>query len=167
MHVYAITNAVNGKIYIGQHAGDDLQAYLRLNCRYAETKANHKPYLYRAICKHGRENFSIRSLAQPIDCQQMDALEIFFIRVLETRNSEIGYNLTDGGDGVKSGPFSEVHKRNLSIARMGTVPWNKGMRGQYSVNKGRISPMKGKKHSDETKAKMSLARREYYGAITL
>jgi group I intron endonuclease len=167
MHVYAITNLVNGKVYIGQHAGDDLQGYFRMNLRYAQSNATHKPYLYSAMRKHGVASFVCTSLVRPIDKAQMDALEVFFIRSTGSRNPAIGYNLTDGGDGVKSGPFSEAHKRNLSRAKKGTVPWNKGKSGTYSINKGRVSPMKGRTHSTETKAKMSLARRAYYGTVTL
>jgi group I intron endonuclease len=168
MHVYCITNTVNGKIYIGQHSGDDLQAYLRMNCRYAETNAPHKPYLYRAIRKYGRESFVIKSLVQPIDRQQMDALEMFFIRTLGTRNSDIGYNLTDGGDGVKSGPFTDEHRAKLSAARKGKIPWNKGKKGTYYLwPNGRIGTMTGKHHSEETKEKMSLSQKSRsYGPIS-
>ena len=165
MHIYAITNTVNGKVYIGQHSGDNLQAYFRMNLQYAKSKATHKPYLYSAMRKHGANSFVCTSLVQPINKEQMDALESFFIKVLETRDPEIGYNLTDGGDGVKSGPFTEEHKANLSKARLGKEPWNKGLLGTYSVNKGRVSPMKGRHHSEATKAKMRAAMREYYGAI--
>jgi hypothetical protein len=61
MHIYCITNLVNGKIYIGQHKGDNLEKYLR-------RKKNDKrcSRIYGAINKYGLENFKIQSLKQEI-----------------------------------------------------------------------------------------------------
>ena len=42
MHVYLIQNIVNGKIYIGQHAGDDLEMYWKHNIRAALAKRGNK-----------------------------------------------------------------------------------------------------------------------------
>lgn len=99
MFVYAIHNSATDKLYIGQHAGTDLQAYLAYNIRHAMNKSGNKTYLYRAIRKYGPAVFTIKPLVQPADKQQMDALEIFFIRTLETQNPDIGYNITAGGGG--------------------------------------------------------------------
>lgn len=46
----------------------------------------------------------------------------------------------------KRPPFSEEWKRNMSLARKGKIPWNKGKRGLQ-------------KHSEETRKKMSLAHK--------
>ena len=140
MHIYCIRNLVNRKKYIGQHSGDDLQAYLALNCGRAlgGSRHNDKPLLYRAIRKYGREAFSIDSIVRPIDRDQANKLEQFFIRTEETRNPEIGYNLTEGGTGgatrfgshspeaiekmrlAQTGkPKSPEHRKNLSIAKKG------------------------------------------------
>jgi group I intron endonuclease len=101
MHIYVVTNLKNDKIYIGQHSGDDLQAYLRLQClrAFSERRSKDKPLLYRAIRKHGAEAFVVASLVCPCDKQQMNELEKFFIRTLDARDPEIGYNLTEGGTG--------------------------------------------------------------------
>lgn len=99
MHVYAITNLANGKIYIGQHFKDDLDAYLAHNIRAALAGRGNKLFLYRAIRKYGANAFVIHSLTHPIDKEQMDKMEIFFIKILETQNDSIGYNITAGGGG--------------------------------------------------------------------
>jgi group I intron endonuclease len=141
MHIYAITNAVNDKIYIGQHSGDDLPAYLALQFHRAisEGRGNDKPLLYRAIRKYGPEAFVISSLVCPCDKEQMNALEKFFIRTLDSRDLEIGYNLAEGGLGgatcngrkntqhqidvitayMTGRPKSAEHRKHLSESKMG------------------------------------------------
>src|ERR1700679_2079027 len=122
LYVYAITNTVNGKVYVGQHDGD-LDPYLALNCgrAFGKARASEKPHLYRAIRKHGRESFEIRSLVNAIDREQASSLEKFFIRTLETRNSEIGYNLAEGGLGGPTwwGPHTQESIEKMRIAQLG------------------------------------------------
>ena len=138
MYVYAITNRVNGQVYVGQHDGD-LQRYLTLNGHRARsiTRCNDKPLLYRAIRKHGVDSFVIHPLVQPVDKSQANQLERFFIRMLDVRNPEIGYNLAEGGDGgatrwgkhkpesiekmrlAAQRPKSKMHKESLSISMSG------------------------------------------------
>lgn len=139
MHVYAITNSVNDKAYVGIHEGD-LASYLSMNTAraFGKTRWNDKPFLYRAIRKHGRDAFSIHSLVNAVDRIQAGELEKFFIRTMETQNPEIGYNLTAGGTGgatrfgplaphvidalrlaVTGVPKSPEHRKNLSIAKKG------------------------------------------------
>ena len=132
MHVYVITNTVNGKIYVGQHAGEDLQAYLQHNIKAALGNRGNKLFLYRAIRKYGPDVWEIKSLVHPVDAEQMTALEVFFIRVLESQNAEIGYNITAGGPGQlgRKGIWkhTEEWKRRMSILRKGvpkTSEWAK------------------------------------------
>jgi group I intron endonuclease len=139
MHVYCITNNLNGKVYVGIHEGE-LAPYLALNTSraFGRTRWNDKPFLYRAIRKYGREAFAIESLVKALDREQAGKLEKFFIRTMETRNPEIGYNLAEGGLGGatrfgphtpeaiekmrlanKGKPKSLEHRKNLSIAKTG------------------------------------------------
>jgi group I intron endonuclease len=108
------------------HSKDDLQAYLRYNVRHALANSGNKTYLYRAIRKYGPEAFSIKSLVRAVDKDQMDALEIFFIRTLETQNPEIGYNITAGGGGRlgTKRPHTEAEKAHMKEVMTGrNVTW--------------------------------------------
>jgi group I intron endonuclease len=172
MHVYCITNTVNGKIYIGQHVGDDLEWYLRQNVCRAIRRNTAKPHLFSAIRKYGADKFVIRSLVCPIDKDQMSKLEIFFIRVLETRDREIGYNLTDGGDGQHGNgkPHTEEWKKNNSRLHKGrkkpprSLEWRAK---QSQIQSGKPKSEEFKKHlrevrtgwkfSDQTKERISKA----------
>lgn len=116
MHVYVITNTVNGKLYVGQHVGDDLNWYWNHNIRAALRGSGNKTFLYRAIRKYGPEIFTIESIANPIDKHSMDKLEIAFISTLMTQDPAIGYNITGGGGGRLgvSRPHTEEEKQKIS-----------------------------------------------------
>jgi len=126
MHIYTITNTVNSKIYVGQHSGDDLQAYLARNIRAAMAGRGNKLFLYRAIRKYGPDVFVIKSLVCPCDKEQMDKMEIFFIRTLETQNDTIGYNITAGGGGRlgTKRPHTQEEKDHMSsVMKDRIVTW--------------------------------------------
>lgn len=140
MHVYAITNRVSGKVYIGKTVCRDLNLYLRRQIRNAIAGDTNKPYLYNAIRKHGGPNFSIHSLHEGSSNADLCLMERRMISLFETRNHSIGYNIAPGGDGAPVGnryqlkkhtaatvekmrrshsgvSFSSEHRRNLSEAR--------------------------------------------------
>jgi len=55
--------------------------------------------LHAAIRKHGEMSFRIESIASAITRDDLSALECALIRQYATK-APLGYNLTDGGDGV-------------------------------------------------------------------
>jgi group I intron endonuclease len=61
----------------------------------------------------------------------------------------------------KRKPHSDEARQNISLAKMGSIPWNKGKTGVYSddalIRMGEAST--GRTHSDETKAEMSRTRK--------
>jgi group I intron endonuclease len=121
VNVYQLTCLANDKLYIGQHSGDDLEAYLRHTLADAFNPHNRKVCrpLYRAMRKYGREAFVIQSLVRPINKSQMDELEKFFIRTFDTQNREVGYNVTSGGEGVIGYVQSPTKRKAQSKFMMG------------------------------------------------
>src|SRR6266568_281460 len=99
MHVYMIQNSVNGKVYIGQHVGEDLGMYLRTNFVKAARGDTGKRLLYRDMRKYEPSVFSIRSLCKPETKYEMNLLEVEYISLFGARDSELGYNLAEGGSG--------------------------------------------------------------------
>lgn len=130
MQIYKITNLVNGKIYIGQTI-NSLQSRLKAHCY----KNSDCPKLSNAIQKYGKENFIIEQIAVTFTgtMEELNALETMWILLLEARGPN-GYNISPGGSGTgkktpeqrkqmsiarlgkKMPPFSEEHKRKLSLA---------------------------------------------------
>lgn len=87
MQIYIITNKINGKIYIGQDSKDDPNYF------------GSGIVINKAIKKYGRENF-IKDILQECNSKdEMNSAEIFWISEFNSNNSNIGYNLSPGGDG--------------------------------------------------------------------
>lgn len=144
MFVYLITNLVNGKKYVGKTVRRNLSTYFNLNLRSAERGQHNKPHLYNAIRKHGRYAFSISEICQPPSEQLALALERWYIKLYNSNDSQHGYNLTRGGDGV-----SGMKQSDLSIQKV---------RDRSIGNTWR----RGSKPSDETKRLISESKKHAY-----
>jgi group I intron endonuclease len=117
MHVYKITNVLDGKFYIGKHVGDDLLQYFGWKVWSAENNKDDNPRLFNAMRKYGIENFIVESLAQPIDDEQLCKMEMFFIRTFCSQNPEIGYNISAGGDGGRPSYMWSPEQREAARER--------------------------------------------------
>lgn len=93
-------------------------------------------FIGKAIQKYGVDNFIIETLADNIhDEVELNRLEIAWISVYQSSNDQFGYNLTLGGDG---GLLSQEMRMKRS---------------------GANAPMFGKKHTQDSRDKMSRSRK--------
>lgn len=112
--IYVITNTINDKIYIGQ-TKDSLET------RFKRHKNNTGAvYLRNAFNKHGFENFNIEYVehydTDDVSKLQdwLDETEIAYIRLFDTTNPTIGYNITKGGRGSLGVKHSDETKQKMS-----------------------------------------------------
>ena len=94
--IYKITCNKNGKIYIGQ-TKRALQMRFDLHVKYAEQGG--RLALSRAIMKYGKESFTIEQIDQAESKEEIDEKERYYIKYFNSTDRNIGYNLTDGGEG--------------------------------------------------------------------
>lgn len=132
--VYAHTNKINNKKYIGITSRKPEIRWGYNGCKYKD-----QPYFYRAIQKYGWDNFTHEILFNDQSFESACRIEKDLIKHYKSNEREYGYNLTLGGDGRC---MTEEQKRILSDDR-----------------KGVGNPFYGKSHSEETKNKMSEARK--------
>lgn len=173
-YVYKITNNINGKIYVGKHSTDNLN----------DSYMGSGKLIKLAYNKYGIENFTKQILAFADTEEKLNWFERFYIKKYHCRDKSIGYNLTDGGEGVlglhieawnKGVPMTEEARKKNSEAHKGKQTWNKGVPCTEEVKlkiskklkgkplseetklklKGRVSPNKGKPMSEEQKRKIS------------
>lgn len=149
MIIYKTTNLINNKIYIGQDSNN--------NPKYFGSGI----LITRSIRKYGKKNFVKEILEYCNSQNELNKREIYWIAFFNSTNIEIGYNIANGGLGPGLGmePWNkgkhlyEETKEKISKA-------NKGRRFSKEVNdkkgrKGELNSFYGKKHSDESRKKMS------------
>jgi group I intron endonuclease len=136
-YVYRITNMLNGMQYIGVTV--DPKKRFRAHCRPAKTS---RLLLKNAIQKHGKENFKMEVFLQSTQayCYELEPKLISTYKTLKPS----GYNLTAGGMG--------------SLGLTGEMNGCHGRVGEKHPQFGKLGCFTGRKHSEETKAKMRLAR---------
>lgn len=137
IEIYGIYNLVNGKMYIGQTK----QGYRK---RFTQHKSptDGSPLLRKAIAKYGRDNFTCELLDVAYNREDANAKEMAWIGALKTYKKENGYNLSMGG---AFGNFNED-----TLAKMS------------ESHKGKNNHFYGKHHSEESRRRMSEAKKTMY-----
>lgn len=147
-YIYKLTSPT-GRIYIGQT--NDITRRLKEHKKNSKKQTtNGSVKLNKSLKKHGWDRFKVEILFKG-ECTYdlLNDLEIHYIRIFNTFNSEKGLNLMAG---VFNGKHSDETKYKISVSAKKLLS-NK----EYSFK--RNSHWIGRKHSDETKEKMSKAKR--------
>lgn len=92
--IYLITNKVNGLSYIGQTTTSLAK---RLSKHKYDAFNRPKGLLHNAIAEHGIECFHMTPLFTAFHAEELDRVEVEFIKEFDTLNN--GYNSTLGGKG--------------------------------------------------------------------
>lgn len=155
--IYKITNKINGKAYVGQTICN-IEKRFREHVHASLTK---NTYLYNAMRKYGKDNFEIVEIDYAKSLDELNSKEIYWIDKLNTKIPN-GYNIADGGNGVKGFHHSKETKQILREKSIG----NSNAKGEHDVStkgrnkmslahKGKPSAFKGKKHSLDAREKLS------------
>lgn len=107
-YIYKITNKINGLMYVGKHAKPI----------FDESYWGSGTILWNAYRKYGKNNF-VREVIEFCDSESdLNNRERFWIRELNTIRPN-GYNITEGGEGVKGLKFDDKTKLRISRNRKG------------------------------------------------
>lgn len=160
-YIYMTTNLIDGRQYIGQKKS---------------SKFLHEKYLgsgkilKQAIESYGKENFKVEMLCECESKEELDEMEIYYIKFYYAQSNPHYYNICKGGQAGPGGPRFKGHKhtdetkQKMSENRSGEKNANYGNHWKASdeyrefckqKNSGTGNPMYGKKHSSDTKNKIS------------
>lgn len=133
--IYKITCLVDGKPYVGQ-------TRQKLGARIRQHKSSKKKHgIDVAIAKYGWEgNFAVEVIEE-CSVEKLNEREIFWIAKVNSKEPN-GYNLTDGGSGTN--PSDETRAK---------------ISANHADVSGENNPFYGQKHSKETRAIMSSAKK--------
>lgn len=157
MYIYKTTNIINGKVYVGKSEKPINDLYLGSG-----------KILKQAIKKYGIENFKKEIIEHCSSIEELNKREIFWIKELNSQYSN-GYNISSGGDWgdtISNHPNKlEIieKKRKSMLERVKDKKYienvSKGIRKHIESlteeQKQKFSSFKGKRHSEETKKKIS------------
>lgn len=123
MILYLLTNTVNGKVYVGKTVRKNLNAYLSVKRWQAKNGNPGRMPVVNAIAKYGWDKFEVRELCRCADSDTLNAIEKQWIKDLDARNPEKGYNVCEGGGlgrlGLKN---SKDHNQKIGAANKGRKP---------------------------------------------
>lgn len=147
-YVYLTTNLVNGKKYIGQHRAS----------QFTENYKGSGKLIKQAFNKYGWENFKVELLEECSSEDELNQAEIKWIAKFDATHSREFYNLAYGGSHSWH-PLQdwEIEQRSREMKKRWEDPEYQRSMSQMLHDKqsdGK-SWMVGKKHSEETKQKMS------------
>lgn len=128
----------SGKIYIGQ-----AKNYEQRIKQHKTLSKKRRTLIERAIFKYGFENFQqeILHIQEDYNRDELNSKEKYFIKLYNTQNPLIGYNISEGGEG-RTGRLSTATKQKMSLAK-----------------KGKTSNRKGTQTSEATRKQMSTSHR--------
>jgi len=139
MFIYKTTNNINGKIYIGKLV------------RESKTYLGSGKILKKSIKKNGKHNFTREIIEYCKTKSELSEREKYWIQQYNSTNKNIGYNITKGGDGGSTNSFF-LNKKLTPEHRL------KISQNHHNVS-GENNPMFGKKHTENSREKMSVKRK--------
>lgn len=132
--IYRILCKETQKSYIGQYKKDDPK--LRWNRHLSDAKKNSKCAIHQAIRKYGKDTFEVFVLCLCETQEELDKKEDDYITEYNSMIYDNGYNMVSGGKG-RAPNFHHKEEHKLKMSEL----------------------MKGRNLSEETKQKISNARK--------
>lgn len=154
--IYQITNAVNGKRYIGSAV--DLKRRRRDHLTRLHHNQHHNQHLQRAFDKHGEASFLFSVLEAVDDVSRLILREQYY---LDTLNPE--YNICPTAGSPLGIRHTKEARARMSIAKAGERNPNFGKRLSADQRKKISEALSGRPPSKERLAKISGERSPNYG----
>lgn len=160
--IYKLTCNANDKIYIGKSVNIRRRVYDHAHCR---KRGKCGTYLKNAIIKYGWAAFSVEvlELVENFNASEDNISllekESYYIELFESYNKDKGYNICKFSNDSAGVPKSQEHIEKIRKGNIGKKRSDETKR-RMSIAKLGNTNMLGKKHSEDTKAKMKKSKSE-------
>lgn len=152
-YIYLTTNLINGKKYVGLHESPV----------FTEDYKGSGKIIKLAFEKYGWDNFKVELLQECDTFEELNQAEKDWIAKLDAVHSHEYYNICYGGKNNPAHPLSEEEKeqrRAVMSKRWESEEYREYIRQMLRDKQSNgKSWMIGKRHTEETKAKMSQAQK--------
>lgn len=145
--VYKMTNIKNGKVYIGQ-TRKRLKDRFWAHIKFAHRKDRLKTLLHDEINEYGKEVFKMKELCKCKTKENLDLIEIYYIKRFKKMLGENCYNIRIGNS------ISQETREKISKSKKGTIAWNKDKRCPQLA--GENNGMFGKRGLQKTTHKIKM-----------
>lgn len=155
--IYMATNKINRKIYIGQTIGTLKRRMLNHFSSALIGKRN--TYFHNAIKKYGKENFIFKTLCKA-EAKTRELL-ICYLNIVEDMYIEMYDTFNNGYNSIKGGNNRTYHKdiiNKIAKANKGRKHTEETKKKMSIAHSGENNPLYGKKHTIEMKLKISIGR---------
>ena len=143
--IYTHTNKTNGKVYVG------LTSMIPQE-RWRDGKGYHKGTHFRnAIDKYGWNNFEHKIIKENLSKDEASYWEQYYISFYNSTDRQYGYNMSSGGE---HGGHPQTDETRKKISENGYHQGMKGKRHSEEVKKKMSKSRTGKRFSDKTKDKL-------------
>ena len=152
--IYKVTNKHNGKIYIGQTINkmiDRMGDHKRKSLKYGS-----KSHFHCAINKYGIEGFTWTVIDKAKTREELNKKEKYWVSFYNSIKRDKGYNLKEGGGQCV---FTDEVKKKIGDAGRGRKQSKEHKELTRQRMLGSNNPFFGKKHSEETKIRISKSRK--------
>ena len=112
--IYVITNKINGRQYVGQTS--DYTKRINSHLSALRNGRSHCRYLQYAFNKYGEDAFEF-SVLEKCEDNKLNEREQYWIQKLGTLDN--GYNMCDGGNGIRGFKFTKEQKEHIRNALKG------------------------------------------------
>lgn len=157
MYIYKIVNKINNKVYIGQTKYENINVRFSSHRSQLRKNLHTNEHLQKSWNKYKEENFEFTVLKKVNSYEDLDNEEKYYINYFKSFISQNGYNKTLGGHLTKE--FSEETKEKIRIKALGRKHSKETKAKMSLLKKGKYPWIKGKKYSEESKNKMSLSKK--------
>lgn len=145
-YIYKTTNLLNEKIYVGQ----------RKSKEFIKSYYGSGTLIKNAISKYDKENFKLEFIDFAMSPDELDNLEIYYIKEMKANVKFGNYNLAEGGFLARYDFNNQPEWKKDEIRKKLSLV-NKG-RKRSAETRERISKVqKGRKQSEETRIKKSIS----------